>query len=130
MKNVTSGALIFFLGLVAGGTLTFSIAAEDTAPKAFLIVAADRNPGISEADYGPYRQAAGPLAAAAGLSMTAASQAPRLLEGNWPFGNVAIEQFDSMQALQEFWYSDGYQQAIALRKDLSTINFIVAVEGN
>jgi uncharacterized protein (DUF1330 family) len=62
--------------------------------------------------------------------MIATSQAPEVLEGNWPYGNVAIERFDSMQALREFWYSDGYQEAKKLREGLSTINFIVAVEGD
>ena len=70
------------------------------------------------------------MATAAGLSMTVTCQEPLLLEGEWPYGNVAIEQFSSMQALQDFWFSDGYQRAKELRQGLSTINFIVAVEGN
>ena len=128
-KTITISVSLFFLGLIAGSTMTLSLAAENSKP-AFLIVAADRNAGITDADYTPYRQAAGPLAAAAGLTMTATTQQPVLLEGNWPYGNVAIEQFSSMQALRNFWFSEDYQQAKQLREGLSTINFIVAVEGN
>ena len=130
MKTTPIALALFLLGLVAGSSMTLSIAAQEATAPAFLIVAADRNPGISDADYGPYRQAAGPLANAAGLSMTAASQEPKVLEGAWPYGNVAIERFSSMQALRDFWFSDAYQQAKKLREGLSTINFIVAVEGN
>jgi len=130
MKATSIALALFLLGLVAGSTMTLTLAAQETDPPAFLIVAADRNPGISDADYGPYRQAAGPLANAAGLAMTAVSQTPEVLEGAWPYGNVAIERFTSMQALRDFWFSEGYQQAKELRQGLSTINFIVAVEGN
>lgn len=35
-----------------------------------------------------------------------------------------------MQAIGDFWYSDGYQAAVKLREGLSTINFIVALEGS
>jgi len=130
MKTTPIALALFLLGLLAGSSMTLAIAAQEATAPAFLIVAADRNPEISDADYGPYRQAAGPLANAAGLSMTATSQEPQVLEGAWPYGNVAIERFSSMQALREFWFSDAYQQAKKLREGLSTINFIVAVEGN
>lgn len=130
MKSTSIALVLFVLGLIAGSSMTLAIAAQEATSPAFLIVAADRNPGVSDADYGPYRQAAGPLANAAGLSMTATSQEPEVLEGAWPYGNVAIERFSSMQALREFWFSEDYQQAKELRQSLSTINFIVAVEGN
>jgi len=35
-----------------------------------------------------------------------------------------------MISLTDFWYSEGYQAAKKLREGLSTINFIVAIEGN
>jgi len=130
MKTTIIATTLFALGVLAGSTITLSIAAQESEPPAFLIVAADRNPGVSNTDYGPYRAAAGPLATAAGLSMTASSQEPEVLEGSWPYGNVAIERFTSMEELRSFWYSEEYQQAIKLREGLSTINFIVAVEGD
>lgn len=130
MKKILSGSILFVLGAVFGLTLSGVWAADESPRPAFLIVSADRNTGVSNADYAPYQQAAGPLARAAGLSMVATSQAPKVLEGNWPYGNVAIEQFASMDALESFWYSDAYQNAKKLREGLSTINFIVAVEGD
>lgn len=130
MKKLFGGSALFLLGILCGVSLSGVRAAEDSPRPAFLIVSADRNAGVSNADYAPYQQAAGPLARAAGLSMVATSQAPEVLEGNWPYGNVAIERFSSMAALRDFWYSDGYQQAKKLRAGLSTINFIVAVEGD
>lgn len=129
MKQLLGTALVFAAGLGLGATLSVAGAAGNPVKPAYLIVSSDRNPGVTAADYAPYQQAAGPLARAAGLSMTAAAQEPLVLEGNWPFRNVQIERFDSMAALQEFWYSDGYQNAKRLREGLSTVNFIVAVEG-
>lgn len=130
ISSALSYGAVFGLGLLGGLTLTGVGAAENTTPPAFLIVSADRNPGVTNADYRPYQAAAGPLARAAGLTMTATSQEPEVLEGNWPYGNVAIERFASMAAIRDFWYSEGYQEAKQLREGLSTVNFIVAVEGN
>ena len=62
--------------------------------------------------------------------MLASAQEPLLLEGQWPYKNVAIERFESMQAVKDFWYSDGYQAAKKLREGLSKINFIIAIEGD
>ena len=42
---------------------------------------------------------------------------------------VIIERFRSMQALKDFWYSDGYQEAKKLRKGVAKLNFIIALEG-
>lgn len=130
MIKILGGTCLFALGALLGATVSVVRAAEDNPRPAFLIVSADRNAGIDNADYAPYQQAAGPLARAAGLAMVATSQSPEVLEGNWPYGNVAIERFSSMQALRDFWYSEGYQEAKKLREGLSTINFIVAVEGD
>ena len=127
MKKIITGVALFALGTGFGVTLSNVGAAEQAAKPAFLVVSSDRHPG---ADYGPYQAAAGPLARAAGLSMVATSQAPEVLEGNWPYGNVAIEQFASMAALKSFWYSDGYQTAKKLREGLADVHFIVAVEGD
>lgn len=123
------GTLLFILGTFFGAVLGGAWAATEAAKPAYLIVSSDRNPGITADDYAPYLQAAGPLAREAGLSMLATAQSPEVLEGAWPYGNVAIERFSSMTALKEFWFSAAYQQAITLRAGLSTINFIVAVEG-
>ena len=76
-----------------------------------------------------YREAAEPLAGAAGLTFLARG-VPKVLEGEWPSETITIEQFTSMNALLEFWNSDEYQQAKKYREGQLDVNFIVAVEGN
>ena len=77
----------------------------------------------------PYAEASGPLAQAAGLEFLGHSK-PVLLEGKWPYddGMVAIEKFDSKEALEKFWHSDAYKEAKKLREGVVDIDFIVAVE--
>ncbi len=77
----------------------------------------------------PYAEVSGPLAQAAGLEFLGHSK-PILLEGKWPYdeGMVTIEKFSSKQALEEFWYSDAYQEAKKMREGVVDIDFIVAVE--
>lgn len=130
VQKYISYLVIFITGLGLGATFSSVGAAENAAKPAFLIVSSDRNPGVTAADYAPYLQAASPLASAAGLTMEASAQTPVVFEGDWPYGNLAVERFASMEALQEFWYSDTYQAAKQLRAGLSTVNFIVGVEGN
>ncbi len=127
MKKILVYLFIFSLGIGLGSTLSMVGAAEDSPKPAYMIVSSDRNPG---ADYGPYSRAAGPLAREAGLQMLASAQEPLVLEGSWPYGNLAVEIYPSMDALREFWYSDSYQEAKKLREGLATVNFILAVEGN
>ena len=127
MKTALTYFTIFALGIGLGTTITIAGAAEDAPKPAYLIVSSDRNPG---ADYGPYGRAAGPLAAAAGLQMLASAQEPLVLEGNWPYKNIVLEVYPSMDVLEEFWYSDGYQAAKKLREGLATVNFIIAIEAD
>jgi uncharacterized protein (DUF1330 family) len=127
MKRIINTLLVFSIGLSLGVTLQFAGASEEKTKTAYLIVSSERNP---EADYGPYSNAAGPLARDAGIQVLASSQEPLLLEGEWPFRNVTLEVFPSMTTLTDFWYSEGYQAAKKLRDGLATINFIVAIEGD
>ena len=127
MKTALTYFTIFALGIGLGATITIAGAAEDAPKPAYLIVSSDRNPG---AVYGPYGRAAGPLAAAAGLQMLASAQEPVVLEGNWPYKNIVLEVYPSMDVLKEFWYSDSYQAAKKLREGLATVNFIIAIEAD
>ena len=78
---------------------------------------------------GPYGEKAGPLAQAAGISVLARGNA-KLYEGEWKHPPVlTVERFDSMQALDAFWNSEGYQEAKKLREGKFLVDFIVAVEG-
>ncbi|SRR6266404_5836040 len=80
-----------------------------------------------------YRQAAGPLALAAGYQLLATQPSKasvQVLEGQWPYeGFVTLEKFTSMKDLLGFWNSDGYQSAKKLRADAIKMDFIIAVEG-
>ena len=81
-----------------------------------------------------YRQAAGPLAMAAGYQLLATQPTKatvQVLEGKWPYeGFVTLEKFTSMKDLLSFWNSDGYQAAKKFRADAIKMDFIIAVEGN
>jgi len=80
-----------------------------------------------------YRQAAGPLATAAGYQLLATQPTKatvQVLEGQWPYeGFVTLEKFTSMKDLVNFWNSDGYQSAKKLRRDAIKMDFVIAVEG-
>jgi len=135
MKKIISYSLTLTIGILFGASISLvgaqeeSPSSSETTKLAYLIVSADRLPGVTNEDYTPYREAAGPLAQAAGINVIAPAQAPTLLEGTWPHKNVMIETFPSMEALKTFWYSEGYQSAKKLRDGLSKVNFIMAVEG-
>lgn len=130
MRRKLAYLFVFVFGLGTGATLSGVRAAENAAKPAYLIVSSDRNAGVTSADYAAYQQAAAPLARAAGMVMTASAQQPVVFEGSWPYQTLAVERFDSMDALKAFWYSDAYQAAKKLREGLSTVNFIVGVESN
>lgn len=80
-----------------------------------------------------YRQAAGPLAMAAGYQLLASQPSKatvQVLEGRWPYeGFVALEKFTSMKDVLSFWNSDGYRSAKKLRGDAIKMDFVIAVEG-
>ena len=79
-----------------------------------------------------YGQAAGPGAQRAGMQMVARAQSGdslQVLEGDWSYeGSLALERFDSMDALLNFWHSPDYQAAKKLRDGKVHVNFIVALE--
>ena len=104
-------------------------AAQEKAPPAYIVVSSKL---LKPDEIGPYREAAGPLAQAAGIEIIAGRPDTGLLvlEGEWPYEEgIVIERFRSMQALKDFWYSDGYQEAKKLREGVAKINFIIALEG-
>lgn len=104
-------------------------AAEDKAPPAYIVVSSKL---LKPDAIGPYRDAAGPLAQAAGIEILAGrpDSGFLVLEGEWPYEEgIVIERFRSMQALKDFWFSEGYQEAKKLREGVAKINFIVALEG-
>lgn len=125
-------AVGFLLGQGSGarmGAQTAGGASQTTAVRPAYMVVSSRP--IAPDKMGPYRQAAAPLARAAGMENLASGD-PRLhvLEGQWTLpGTLTIERYRSMNELLTFWNSPGYQEAKKLRAGLSEINFIVAIEG-
>jgi uncharacterized protein (DUF1330 family) len=125
-KTFVGMTLALLLGVGIGVNLSLANASEAAKP-AFVIVSGtvvDSDPAALTA----YREKAGPLATAAGISVLARSEV-LVLEGEWSHPKVVtVERFDSMQALKDFWYSDGYQEAKKLREGKFKADFIVAVE--
>ena len=124
----------FFLGIIIGASSfsnARSVPESNSQKPAYLVVSGKI---LHPEKLEPYASAALPLAEAAGLEYLSQAQSPQdieVLEGEWPYsGALFIERYNSMKALKDFWYSDGYQEAIKLREEHVDIDFIVAVEGN
>ncbi len=123
-----AGAVLvaFGIGFI---TARSTSAAEDEAPPAYIVVSSKL---LKPDAIGPYRDAAGPLARAAGIEILAGrpDSGFLVLEGEWPYEEgIVIERFSSMKALKDFWFSEAYQEAKKLREGVAKINFIVALEG-
>lgn len=123
------GCVVICAYAIGFATARSTSAAEEKAPPAYMVVSSKL---IDPDAIAKYREAAGPLALAAGLEVLARSTREQLvtLEGEWPLEDgITIERFRSMKDLKDFWYSDAYQEAKKLREGASKINFIVAMEG-
>ena len=121
-------SMMLALGLVIGVSLASGIPGSIAAnPKpAYMVVSGSV---VGGADFSAYGAKAGPLAQAAGVKVLARGQVT-VMEGEWKHPQVlTVERFDSMPALNDFWYSDGYQEAIKLRAGKFNVDFIVALEG-
>jgi uncharacterized protein (DUF1330 family) len=130
VRLVGTAAVAMVIGFI-GGQLTGGRAAAQTpaAPRAAYLVVSSTP--VAPEKMGPYQQAAGPLALAAGLEIVGRGD-PRahVLEGQWTLGSsLAIEKFRSMDDLLKFWNSPAYTEAKKLRAGLAKIDFIVAIEG-
>ena len=133
MKNTTrtvlSLASIFLLGYATAHWHAPAPRAQGVKP-AYVIVSAEF---LERDKLGPYNEAAQPLAQQAGIQVIAAGatgSGVHVLEGEWPYtGFVAIEEFESMEALMSFWHSKAYQEAIPLRKGKVVLDFVIAVPG-
>lgn len=126
----------FSLGALTFGGISKATSATDLPAPAdtpAYLVAVGKRLKPPEA-LAAYRQAAGPLAMAAGYQLLATQPSKasvQVLEGQWPYeGFVTLEKFTSMKDLLGFWKSDGYQSAKKLRADAIKMDFIIAVEGN
>ncbi len=134
---ILSMACAFALGAVTFGTPSGKVLADKSEAAsaelpAYMIVSGHRlkPPEAMTA----YRQAAGPLAMAAGYQLLATQPTKdkiQLLEGEWNHdGFLLVEKYTSMEALLKFWNSPEYQAAKKLRADAVKMDFIVAIEGS
>lgn len=127
-RPVAVASFSLAIGLGAGALFGAAHAETAVAPAAYVIVSGRV---IDQAGLEAYREAAGPLGAAAGLELLALGEGDGLhvLEGEWPFaGFVAVERFRSLGDLQDFWNSPAYQEAIGLRAGSVELDFVVALE--
>lgn len=126
--TATVAMMIGFIGGQLSSTRTAAQTPTAGPRPAYLVVSSTP---VAPEKMGPYQQAAGPLAMAAGLEIVGRGD-PRahVLEGQWTLGSsLAIEKFRSMDDLLRFWNSPAYAEAKKLRAGLSKIDFIVAIEG-
>lgn len=120
---VPVATFVFGLGL---GAAALALAQPDKPKPAYMLVSGTV---INSEGLEAYGAKAGPLARAAGLEVVARGEV-KVMEGSWSHPSVVtVERFESMAALENFWYSDGYQAAIKLREGKFKADFIVAVEG-
>ena len=129
LARTISLGVIFALGYGAAHVQMAVVHAQRGEKAAYLIASTKL---LKPDQMGPYRDAAGPLARAAGMQMLASGESGRtvqVLEGTWSYeGRIAVEKFRSMKALLDFWHSPGYQKAKKLREGAMETNFIIAVE--
>lgn len=53
---------------------------------------------------------------------------PIVFEGEAP-GHLLVTEFESIEDIQNFYHSPGYQEAITYRNAAATTNFYIAVRG-
>ena len=131
MFSFSLGALISNGNGSAVSTAKVAVSSPPADPPAYLLAVGTRLKPPEE--LAAYRQAAGPLAMAAGYQQLATQPTKaqvQVLEGKWPYeGFVTLEKFTSMKDLLSFWNSEGYQSAKKLRAAVVKMDFIIAVEG-
>jgi len=81
-------------------------------------------------DMGPYTLKMLEAAQGRGMESLAFSDNFKVFDGTWEHdGFLSVERAPSMQAINDFWASDTYQEAIKLRDGVIEVDHAVAVEG-
>jgi uncharacterized protein (DUF1330 family) len=75
------------------------------------------------AGMGEYAKVAGP--AMAGATILVVDQKPTVVEGTWECTQTVLLEFESVQAANDWYYSDGYQAAVKLRQAAATCNAVI-----
>ncbi len=84
---------------------------------------------IDPARYFDYVQQAGPASKLFGSQILARGGRFKILEGTSTFDRHVLVQYPSFEAALEFYHSDDYQRAAAIRLGGAGINELVIVEG-
>ena len=85
---------------------------------------------VSEGDIGPYTLKMLEAADGRGMESLAFNSDFKVFEGSWAHdGFLSVERAPSMEALESFWNSSSYQDAIPLRDGILEIDFAIAIEG-
>jgi uncharacterized protein (DUF1330 family) len=103
----------------------------DTNKPAYLVVCGTMLGGTPDPEYGKRAAAPAEKAQLKAIAGGTIGEQVKVLEGELPAGAtfMAVEQFPSMAALEEFYYSEEYQSAIPFRKDTVRMDFLAAVDG-
>lgn len=104
---------------------------SDTSKPAYFVVCGTFLGGTLDPEYAKRAAAPAEKAQLKEIAGGAISQQVKVLEGELPPGSTffGVDQFPSMAALEEFYFSDAYQSAITFRKDSVKMNFLIAVDG-
>ncbi|MFD4676625.1 DUF1330 domain-containing protein [Lentzea sp. NPDC058450] len=91
---------------------------------AYVVIDSD----IADAEgFQQYVDAVFPLMEKAGARNVLDDAAPLVLEGDWSWRRLVIHEFESRQAVEDFWNSPEYAPLKELRRRYSTVR--VAVGG-
>ena len=70
-----------------------------------------------------YAKLAGPTMGAA--TVLSFDQKPTVIEGTWTCSQTVLLEFESVQAANDWYYSDAYQAAAKLRQAAGTTNAVI-----
>lgn len=130
MIRISYAGLLVTFGIAVGLLLDESFAALSPGDTPGFLIVAGRT--VDPEGLDAYVAAAGEAIASAGLQRVARSaqiEPKQILEGSWPYaGFVAIEQFQSLQQVLDFWHSEDFRNIKKLREGKIAIDFVVAVE--
>lgn len=127
----SAAALFVLISLTTEGPVAWAGGHESADPDldapVYMITVGRIVPG---GDMGPYTLKMLEAAAGRGMESLVFNSNFKVFEGNWEHdGFLSVERAPSMKALEDFWSSDSYQEAIALRDDVIEVDYAVAVEG-
>ncbi|MGU3501116.1 DUF1330 domain-containing protein [Mycobacterium sp. C31M] len=63
--------------------------------------------------------------AMAGATILAVDQKPTVIEGSWETTQTVLLEFESVQAANDWYYSDAYQAAVKVRQAAATCNGVI-----